>query len=121
MNFQFKTQRAAITKALLDGRVLSIRTGFDMFGCSNVPRELGRSVINPTTGFGTVIVKIKKDFTSEYGSRNGYYYEYRLDKSDPRNKLPLQKMREYLKENMVGVKHEAEVKLPYKEQELAFQ
>jgi len=34
------TQLASICKALLDGEVLSIMTGFKDFGCTNLPREI---------------------------------------------------------------------------------
>lgn len=38
------TAKAAICKALLLGKVLNIGNGFKLFGVTNIPREIGRSV-----------------------------------------------------------------------------
>lgn len=88
------TQIAAIAKALLDGEVLSIMNGFKKFSCTNLPRELSRSIEQK---FGVQISKTQKDFTSEYGQR-GWYYQYRLNKT-PYNADGIKKMEAYVKEH----------------------
>jgi hypothetical protein len=94
MNFKVKSQRAALTKALLDGKELSIMNCFQMLNITNCPREIGRSIINPETGFGAIVEKRRKDFISSYG-RPGFYFAYKLDRSEA-NKEAIKKMREYL-------------------------
>ncbi len=93
------TQVAAICKALLDGHTLSIMTGFQMFSCTNLPRELSRSVEQK---FGVVISKDRVEFTSKYG-QHGFYYRYRLNSSE-HNKEGIQKMREYVAQQSNGGK-----------------
>jgi len=89
------TQTAAICQALLDGRVLSIMTAFKDFNCTNLPRELSRSVEQK---FGIKVSKEKKEFISKYGARKGYYFRYRLNHTDY-NKEGIEKMRAYVKAN----------------------
>ena len=62
------TQLASICKALLDGEVLSIMTGFKDFGCTNLPREIGRSIERK---FGVVVDKTPTPFRSK---RNIQHY-----------------------------------------------
>ena len=85
------TQAAAICKALLDGRTLSIMDGFKLFGCTNIPREISRSVEKK---FGVEVSKESVDFTSRYG-QSGFYFRYRLNKTEY-NKDGIEKMREYV-------------------------
>lgn len=87
------TQIAAISKALLKGEVLSIKTAFDMFGCSNVPREMGRSIERK---FGVKVSRTPKKFKSRYG-RSGVFFQYRLNKT-AYNRDGIIKMREYIKQ-----------------------
>lgn len=89
------SQKSMIVQALLNGETLSIMTAFKMFGSTNLPRELGRSVIHPVTGFNAKILKRQVDFTSRYG-HSGYYFEYQLEVSE-RNKEAIDRMKEYLK------------------------
>lgn len=89
------TQIAAICKALLDGNVLSIMTGFKMFACTNLPRELSRGVEKK---FGVKISKERVDFVSKYG-QPGFYFRYRLNRTDY-NKEGISKMYEYLSKEM---------------------
>jgi RNA binding exosome subunit len=94
MNYRFNSQRAALAKALLDGKELSIMTAFEMIYCTNLPREISRAIMSHETGFGAVIKKTRVDFTSTYGHK-GYYFTYKLEHSEA-NKESIKKMREYL-------------------------
>lgn len=88
------TQTAAICSALLKGDVLSIMDGFRKFSCTNLPRELSRSVEQK---FGVEISKTPTKFTSQYGQK-GQYYRYRLNHTDY-NKEGIEKMREYVEKH----------------------
>ena len=89
------TQVAAICHSLLKGETLSIMNGFSKFNCTNLPRELSRSVEQK---FGIELTRIPVPFVSEYG-RKGEYYNYRLSKTE-KNKPGIAKMRDYLAEHM---------------------
>ena len=89
------TQVAAICKALLDGQTLSIMTGFKMFACTNLPRELSRSVEQK---FGVQISREKVKFKSQYGQA-GNYFRYRLNKTEY-NRDGIEKMKEYVAEQL---------------------
>lgn len=86
-------QRAAICKSLLKGEVLSIMNGFKWFGCTNIPREIGRSVERP---FGITVSRVSKDGNSRYG-QPVHYTEYRLNNTE-NNKEGRKKMIEYVSE-----------------------
>lgn len=100
------TQVAAICKALLDGETLSIMTGFKQFACTNLPRELSRSVEQK---FGVEISRERVDFTSRYG-QTGFYFRYRLNKTDY-NKKGIELMRDYVAEHY-------KINIPKKEKSL---
>lgn len=87
------TQIASICEALLKGEVLSIMNGFENFGCTNLPREIGRGV---ERRFGAVVTRQQVFFVSRY-NHVGIYYRYSLDKKDPRNKQAIVKMKDYIK------------------------
>lgn len=89
------TQIAALAAALLKGEVISIKTAFSQFGCTNAPREIGRSIERK---FGVEVSKTPKKFTSRYG-KSGVYYQYRLN-ATPYNKYGIEKMKAYLREQM---------------------
>ncbi len=81
------TQIAAIAQSLLKGEVLSIMDGFHKFLCSNLPRELSRSIEKK---FGVVITKTPTPFKSKYG-QSGRYFKYRLNKDLEQNKEGVEK------------------------------
>ena len=81
----------AIAKALLEGRVLTIKTAFKEFGVSNLPREVGRAIERK---FGVQVAKVKKNGKSRYGVEC-YWYEYRLP-SAPYNKEGIERMQVYV-------------------------
>lgn len=87
------TQVAAICSALLDGQVLSIMSGYKLFACTNLPREISRSVEKK---FEVVVSKERVEFVSKYG-QSGFYFRYRLNTTDY-NKEGIEKMRKYVKE-----------------------
>ena len=89
------TQTAAIALALLRGDTVSIKTAFDLFGCSNAPREIGRSIERK---FGVKVTKIPTKFKSRYG-KSGVYYKYRLLPSEE-NKEGIIKMKMYVNEQL---------------------
>lgn len=89
------TSKAALAKALLDGRIVNIKNGFDLFGITNVPREIGRSIERV---FNVEITRIDRKGKSKY-EQPCVWVDYHLEKND-RNKEGISKMREYLAENM---------------------
>lgn len=86
----------ALCKALLDGKIVNIKTGFTLFGISNVPREIGRSVERK---FGVRVDRTQREGESRYG-QPVTWYDYKLNKSLPENKEGVDAMRLYLAENM---------------------
>ena len=88
------TQTAAIAKALLDGKVLSIMNGFRLFSCTNIPREISRSIEKK---FCVDISRDKVEFVSKYG-HPGVYYRYRLNRTE-HNMNGIIKMERYVAEH----------------------
>lgn len=86
-------QKAAICKSLLKGEVLSIMNGFKWFGCTNIPREIGRSVERE---FHVIVSRVSKDGKSRYG-QPVHYTEYRLNNTE-NNKEGRAKMIAYVSE-----------------------
>jgi len=82
-----------ICKSLLKGEVLSVMTAFKWFGCTNISREIGRSIERE---FLVYVSKVRKDFISRYG-QPGFYYEYRLNHTD-QNLEGISKMQAYVSE-----------------------
>lgn len=85
----------AISKSLLDGNILTIKTAFTDYGVSNLPREIGRSIERK---FNVHISKVQATGKSRYGTVC-IWYEYRLNKTIPENKIGIEKMRLYISEN----------------------
>lgn len=92
------TSKAALCKALLDGRVLNIKNGFEMLGITNVPREIGRSV---ERSFGVTISRTHREGKSRYG-QGVVWVDYRLPHTEE-NKIGIAKMREYVKKQREGL------------------
>ena len=86
-------QKAAICKSLLKGEVLSIMNGFKWFGCTNVPREIGRSV---ERAFDVQVSRINKESKSRYGQPCNFT-QYRLNRTEY-NKEGIEKMEAYVRE-----------------------
>jgi len=85
-------QKAAICKSLLKGEVLSIMNGFKWFGCTNIPREIGRAIERE---FDVQVSRVRKDGESRY-KQPVSYFEYRLNRTDY-NKPGIEKMEEYVR------------------------
>lgn len=94
------TQIAAIAYTLLKGEIISIKTAFNMFGCSNAPREVSRGIEQK---FGVRVSRHKVNFKSRYG-KAGIYYQYRLNRDADYNKEGIEKMKAYVKEEMKDFK-----------------
>jgi hypothetical protein len=81
------TSKAALCKALLDGMVVNIKNGFHLFGITNIPREIGRSIErdgsvtkNPNdNGFGVEVSRTEKTGKSRYGQKCEWT-DYRLNR-----------------------------------------
>jgi hypothetical protein len=81
----------AISKAFLDGRVLSIKTAFRDFGITNLPREVSRLI---EKRFGVQVTRVPRSGKTRYGI-HARWFEYRLPKTEY-NKEGIAKMREYV-------------------------
>lgn len=89
------TQKAAIAAALLRGEVITIMDGFKNFGCTNIPREVSRSI---EKDFEVTVSRVRKDYTSRWG-QSACHYEYRLNRTE--NNLPgIEKMKAYVKQEL---------------------
>lgn len=94
---------AALAKAFLDGRVLSIKTAFRDFGITNLPRECGRSIERK---FGVQLARVKKEGKTRYGVPCSWY-EYRLPVT-PYNTEGRLKMVEYVASHKPAAEQKAE-------------
>lgn len=100
------TSKAALCKALLDGRVLNIKNGFDLLGITNVPREVGRSV---ERAFNVVVSRTNREGKSRYGQPVGWI-DYRLNHTQY-NKEGIEAMRKYIEEQRADVNPKTEKEL----------
>ena len=85
---------AAIAKAFLDGKVLSIKTAFHQFGITNLPREVSRLIEKK---FNVKVARVAKEGKTRYGI-HVRWFEYRLPKTDY-NKEGIEKMKLYISEH----------------------
>lgn len=88
------TQISAIASSLLKGETLSIMDGYRKFACTNLPREISRSIEQK---FGVRVDKTPTAFKSRYG-QTGSFYRYKLPQNQL-NKEGIEKMKQYIKEN----------------------
>lgn len=108
-------QLAAICQSLLNGDVLTIMDGFRRFNCSNIPREISRSIEQK---FDVQVSREKKDFKAKFDGKPGYYFRYRLNATEY-NTAGIEKMREYvLKQGVAIAKSGSDSKSGYKPQKL---
>jgi len=84
----------ALAAAFLQGRVLSIKTAFNEFGITNLPRECGRLIERK---FNVKLSRVRKEGKSKYGVAC-YWFEYRLPHT-PYNEEGRQKMLDYIDKN----------------------
>lgn len=100
------TQLCAICISFLKGETNSIMTAFKKFNCTNLPREIGRSVIRK---FKVEIQKVPVKFTSQYGHK-GEYYNYTLLKTRT-NKEGRERMKQYCLKQLSNPKTQKELDL----------
>lgn len=97
------TAKAALAKALLDGRVLNIKNGFTLLGITNIPREIGRCIEDEKRyGFGVIVSRTERKGTSQYG-QPVEWTDYRLNYTEY-NKPGIEKMKEYVRKEMLSNK-----------------
>lgn len=89
------TSKAALCKALLEGKVVNIKNGFSWFGITNVPREIGRSV---ERYFGVVVSRTPMEGKTRY-KQDCTWVNYRLNRTE-HNKDGIDKMQKYVDEQM---------------------
>ena len=97
---------AAICSSLLKGETLTIKTAFDRFGISNLPREIGRSVERK---FGVYVSKTRIEGKSRYGVPCSWF-QYRLNPLIEDNRIGVQKMLAYVQSQLSNPKTETEQK-----------
>lgn len=89
------TSKAALAKALLDGKVVNIMNGFKLFGITNVPREIGRSI---ERAFDVEVSRTPRDGETRYG-QSCNWVDYRLNRTEY-NQEGIKKMKEYVAQEM---------------------
>jgi hypothetical protein len=89
------TAKAALAKALLDGRVLNVKNCFDTIGLTNCSREISRMIEKP---FGVTVSRTHREGRSRYGQAV-VWVDYRLNRT-PYNSEGIQKMIEYVSEQV---------------------
>ena len=93
------TAKAALALALLEGRVLNIKNGFQLFGISNTPREISRCIEDEKRfGFGVMVSRTEMTGVSRYG-RPQRWINYHLNKT-AYNKPGIERMKAYVKEQL---------------------
>jgi hypothetical protein len=80
-----------LCKSLLEGDVLSILNGFTRLHITNIPREIGRSVERK---FGVKVDRKTIPHKDKFNNP-GYYYEYRLLRTEE-NKEGIKRMEAYI-------------------------
>jgi len=103
------TAKAAISKALLKGRVITIKTGFNEFGVTNLPREISRMIEQDFK------VKVSKDRATDL-SRWGVprtYFRYRLNRTE-QNMDGIKRMEEYVSSIEGNPKRKLKIEKPKK-------
>lgn len=88
------TAKAALAKALLDGRVINIKNCFQTIGLTNAPREISRMIEKP---FGVTVSRTPMEGKSRYG-QPVTWFDYRLSFTDY-NAEGIEKMEKYVADN----------------------
>jgi len=84
--------KTAICASLLRGEVLSIKSAFNLFGITNLPREVSRQIEQP---FNVKVSRTRRDGKSRYG-QPCTWFEYRLNRTEY-NRDGIDKMKQYVK------------------------
>lgn len=102
------TSKAALCKALLEGRVVNIKNGFTLFGITNIPREIGRSIERDPiitnnsndSGFNVIVSRTERTGITRY-EQTCNWTDYRLNFTEY-NKAGIERMKKYVREQMIG-------------------
>lgn len=98
-------QIASIARALIKGDVLTIMDGFSRFHCSNIPREISRSIEQK---FDVEVSRERVEYKTEDGLP-GHFFRYRLNHTE--YNLPgIERMKVYILER-TNTKKAKETKL----------
>lgn len=97
------TSKAALCKALLDGKVVNIKNGFHLFGITNIPREIGRCIERlpdgkGSNGFGVEVSRTDRQGETRYGT-TCIWVDYRLNRTEY-NQEGIKRMKEYVAKEM---------------------
>lgn len=95
--YKSMTAKAALAKALLDGRVLNIKNCFEMVGITNFPREASRMI---EKDFEVKLNRTPRTGKSRYG-KPVTWFDYNLPRNEE-NKEGIQRMREYVAQQFNG-------------------
>ena len=99
------TATAALCTALLKGQVVNIKNGFELFGITNVPREIGRSV---ERRFGVVVSRTQMQGKSRHG-QECIWVNYRLNRTEY-NQEGIEKMISYVQSQLSNPKTSSQQK-----------
>lgn len=92
------TAKAALAKALLDGRVINIKNCFETIGLTNAPREISRMIEQP---FGVQVSRTQREGKSRYGQAVTWF-DYRLNNTEY-NQDGIRKMKEYVNKELGSI------------------
>lgn len=89
------TAKAALCKALLDGRTINVKNCFELIGLTNASREVGRMV---EKDFDVRVSRTPRKGKSRYGQAVNWV-DYRLMPTEE-NKEGIRAMKEYVNEQL---------------------
>lgn len=92
------TAKAALAKALLDGKVVNIKNCFETIGLTNAPREISRMI---EKDFGVQVNRTPREGKSRY-KQPITWVDYRLLNTD-QNQDGIVKMKEYVNKQISGI------------------
>ena len=92
------TAKAALAKALLDGRVINIKNCFETIGLTNAPREISRMI---EKDFDVQVSRTHMEGKSRYGSPITWV-NYRLNSTEY-NREGIKKMKEYVNKELATI------------------
>jgi len=93
---KFKTAKASLCFALLEGRVLNVKNCFELIGLTNCSREISRMV---EKDFEVEVSRTQMKGESRYG-QTVTWVNFRLNKTE-HNKKGIEKMYNYVDENLI--------------------
>ena len=99
------TAKAALAKALLDGRTLNVKNCFNTIGLTNCSREISRMIEKP---FGVIVSRVNRTGKSKYDQPVSWV-DYHLNKTEY-NKEGIQKMWDYIQSKFESPKAKEEIK-----------